>query len=219
MSFLERDTIGGSKQFYFDGFKMIDALVTTYKNDPGEEINVTMVYSGLSAQLDHRNILAFQEQLNALFMQNWLKREFTRNNKDEDHDIHNIAQSQQFEEVRKMNNALAIFFMYFLHRFNWFVWENIESDDDGNTTKDWYNTNQQPIGQSMNTIIEEIKTIYPIVFNLFAKLIEKKYPGQSRIAIMNVQDMNERVTEITNLGTNPVVKAKKVYKVKTFANK
>jgi len=71
----------------------------------------------------------------------------------------------------------------------------------------------------MNTIIEEIKTIYPIVFNLFAKLIEKKYPGQSRIAIMNVQDMNERVTEITNLGTNPVVKAKKVYKVKTFANK
>ena len=38
-----------------------------------------------------------------------------------------------------MNNALAIFFMYFLHRFNWFVWEDVEDDADGTVTKNFYN--------------------------------------------------------------------------------
>jgi len=68
MSFLEKDIIHGSKQFYFDGFKMIDALVTAYGKNPGDDIEVKMTYSGDSAKLDHRNIVAFQEQLDALFM-------------------------------------------------------------------------------------------------------------------------------------------------------
>jgi len=31
-------------------------------------------------------------------------------------------------------------------------------------------------------------------------LIEEKFPGQSRIALMQVQDMNARTQEITTLG-------------------
>ena len=70
MSFIERDIIGGLKQFYFDGYKMIDALITAFRNNPGTDIDIVIRYCGDSAKLDHRNILAFQEQLDAIFMQN-----------------------------------------------------------------------------------------------------------------------------------------------------
>ena len=70
MCFIERDIIGGSKQFYFDGYKMIEALVTAFGQNPGADIDVTMRYCGDSAKLDHINILAFQEQFDAIFMQN-----------------------------------------------------------------------------------------------------------------------------------------------------
>ena len=51
------------------------------------------------------------------------------------------------------------------------------------------------------------------MFNLFAKLIEDKFPGQSRIALMQVQDMTERTKEITNLGKTPILKEKKAIKM------
>ena len=61
--------------------------------------------------------------------------------------------------------------------------------------------------------MEEVKIIYPQMFNLFAKLIEDKFPGQSRIALMQVQDMTERTKEITNLGKTPILKEKKAIKM------
>ena len=67
--------------------------------------------------------------------------------------------------------------MYFLHRFNWYEWEDLENDEDAVTTKNYYDEHQEPMCQSLNTTIEEIKTVYPVIFNLFAKLIEKKYPN------------------------------------------
>ena len=49
-------------------------------------------------------------------------------------------------------------------------------------------------------------------------LIEEKFPGQSRIALMQVQDMNARTQEITTLGEKPILSVKKSVKIKPITN-
>ena len=52
--------------------------------------------------------------------------------------------------------------MYFMHRFYWKQWEDVAAVNDANTQLNIYKTNVcKPKGKSMNSVMDEIKVIYP----------------------------------------------------------
>ena len=65
--------------------------------------------------------------------------------------------------MKKVNAALAVFFMYFLHRFYWKQWKNVTAVNAADFGKNYYSikANATPTGKSINSGMEEIKVIYP----------------------------------------------------------
>ena len=50
-------------------------------------------------------------------------------------------------------------------------------------------------GLPTDKIIDEIKSVYPYLHNLFVKLLEIKYGQQANIALMDIQDAKESLKE------------------------
>ena len=53
--------------------------------------------------------------------------------------------------------------MYFLHRFYWKQWEDVSAVNDGGSGVIFYSVkaNAKPTGKSVNSVMNEIKVIYP----------------------------------------------------------
>lgn len=56
------------------------------------------------------------------------------------------------------------------------------------------------VGLPSKDIIDEIKTVYPQMHNLFVKMLELKHGEKANLALMDLQDAKEQLKEAELIG-------------------
>ncbi|KAL4463819.1 hypothetical protein ABPG74_005756 [Tetrahymena malaccensis] len=212
MSFLEKDTVGSSKLFYFDGSRIFDALVqalTSIDNDGFNALEYN--FNGDDPIKDKANISILKLELGTDYIEKQMYKQFTRNNNEGEENIKNHYQLNLYKDFVRTNNFLAAMFLYLFHKYTYDAWPDdyLLNSTDGINAHKRFETN----GFSDSKIIQEIKTVYPFLHNLFVKLLEKRYGPAANIAIMKVQDAEEQLKESELTGQIQKIKGKKNPKI------
>ncbi|KAL4436499.1 hypothetical protein ABPG74_003065 [Tetrahymena malaccensis] len=180
--FLRKQDHGFDKsQFYFDGARIIDGLVQYQYNAINNKDNTKLEMEYLIDEKlkDIENIELLKEELGTNFIEVQMFQTFTRNNENGDKTIKNNFQKNLYTDLQKQNNFLASMFLYFFHKFLY----NEENHDDLKNVASYKNSQAyinihktlKTHGLATADIIEEIKSVYPYLHNLFVKLLEIKY--------------------------------------------
>ena len=147
MSFLIKDTVGSKKQFYFDGSRILDALVDALTNPESIGFDgLEYKFGGDNPIKDRDNIAILKEEFGTDFVEKQMLKQFTRNNNVGDETIKNNFQLNLYKDLVRTNNFLAAMFLYFFHKFNYDAWPEVvlKNSTDGINAYKTFQTNGLP---------------------------------------------------------------------------